>query len=79
VTTVWLGIQGRSPDFKVNPGELGVSEADAGQVIERLRAVDNLETLLAEIRHRMVQRQVLFGERLPKSAREFGAVLDDAS
>ena len=72
---VWLGIQGRTPDFSVAPGDLGLSEAEARQTIDRLRNVADLETLLAEIRHHMVQRMILFGERLPKAARELESAL----
>lgn len=75
VPVIWLGIQGRTPQFNVQPGELGLSESDGQTTIDRLRSIDNLEALLAEIRHQMVQREILFGERLPKAARELDAVL----
>lgn len=76
--SVWLGIQGRTPDFSPNPGDLGLDEATVSSVVERLRSIENLELLLAEIRHQMVQREVLFGERLPKAANELAAALQKA-
>ena len=76
--SVWLGIQGRTPDFFPDPGDLSLDEADVRSVVERLRSIENLEMLLAEIRHQMVQREVLFGERLPKAANELAATLQRA-
>ena len=72
---VWLGIQGRTADFSVAQGDLGLSEADARQIIDRLRDVADLETFLAEVRHHMAQQTVLFGDRLPKAARELESAL----
>jgi hypothetical protein len=73
--SVWLAIQGRNPDFITEPGSLGIDEDGIGRIADALRAIDNLEYLLAEIRHQMAQRTILFGERLPKAAREFEAVI----
>ena len=72
---VWLGVQGHAPDFSVAQGDLGLSEADIRQILDRLRNVANLENLLAEIRLQMAQRTILFGERLPKAARELESAL----
>lgn len=72
---VWLGIQGHRPDFRVEQGELGLSEADVVQIVSRLRAIQGFEAQLSEIRHQMMQRLILFGERLPGAARELEAAL----
>ena len=76
---VWLRIQGRTHGFKLKQGDIGLSEGEAKATIARLRATDDLEALLAQIRHQMVQRELLFGERLPAAATKLIAVLQDAS
>jgi len=74
--SVWLAIQGNGPDFLPEFGLLELSDSDVDKVVNALRAVGNLETLLAQIRHNMAQRRILFGERLPDAAKRFRDVLE---
>jgi len=74
--TIWLAIQGNGPDFVPQIGLMGLGDSDVEKVVTALRAVGNLEALLAQIRHHMAQRRILFGERLPAAARRFRDELD---
>lgn len=66
---IWRRIQGTPPDHQpTTRGEL-LGEDDLEDAVEKLRDIDDLETSLAEVRRQMAQRQIIFGERLPRAAR----------
>ena len=72
---VWESIQGTSVDFLPEVGSLELSDTNIIEIVQSLRSIDDLETQIAEVRHQMVQRKILFGERLPNAARHLLEVL----
>ncbi len=72
---IWESIQGNGLDFLPEVGSLELSDANMIEIVKSLRDIDDLETQVAEVRHQMSQRKILFGERLPNAARHLLEVL----
>lgn len=73
----WLAAQGGGAGAQFDePVTLGLSTEDLEAILDRLRDIETLEADLADIRHQMAQRTVLFGERLPAAARELSQTLE---
>jgi hypothetical protein len=75
VPQVWLSVQGRAVDYLPSPGSLNLSGSEIEAIVERLRGVEDLEKLAADVRLFMTQRKVIYGERLPNAARHLKSVL----
>ena len=72
---IWQFIQGRPVDFVPEIGSLKLSDADANNIVQSLQNIEGLDTQIADVRHHMAQRQILFGERLPIAARDLAGFL----
>lgn len=68
------GRRGERPDAE----RLDVSPARLGEMVSRLRAIPELESWIADVRHVMVQRQANYGEHLSERANQVRQVLSDS-
>ena len=76
---IWQIVQGRRVDFVPEIGSLELTDADKNYIVQSLRNIGDLDTQIAEIRHHMAQRKILFGERLPNAARDLASFLASES
>lgn len=72
---IWVAIQGRGRDFLPESGKMNLSNEEVDRIVLSLRDIKDLETQIAEVRNQMVQRKILFGERIPNAAQKLAEFL----
>lgn len=72
---LWKAMAAPSPGDRQERGGLNVTARQLVGVVARLRRIPDLEAQIAEVRHVMVQREVIYGDRLTAAARQLRRAL----
>jgi hypothetical protein len=72
---LWRALAAPSPRDRPEPAGLSLTPRQLGEVVARLRRIPDLEAQIAEVRHVMVQREVIYGDRLTEAARQLRRAL----
>jgi hypothetical protein len=76
---LWTSRAGQSASMAPKPGSLTLESEYIEQAITKLRSVDNLEQLAAQVRYYMAQRTNIAGIRLANNARSLQEILSNAA
>ncbi len=67
---LWKGMANLAPDQRHVGNPPTVSARQLGEVVARLRSISDLETQIADVRHVMIQREVIYAERMTATAEQ---------